>query len=219
MKRISDALNEIVSGNSFLQFGLYNKMLNLSKLAYFIKPLVELRTKKELKQSAILMNLSRMQTRIAKIAPRVDDFEITHMTIRSDLALMTFDRSQDVHKRLNSLYVEIQKQDGYITMNHGIHELTLIIDSEFLPTLEIFITEKPKYINKYISALSVQFDQKFFEIPGLLYSLMQQITLQNLNIIEISSTFTEFSFYLDQKDIPLAFDTIYERFLRKKKDI
>ena len=45
-----------------------------------------------------------------------------------------------------------------------------------------------------------------------LYYILQQTTLQNINIIEISSTFTEIVLYVEEQDTKLTFDTVYESF-------
>jgi len=79
---------------------------------------------------------------------------------------------------------------------------------------EELLTTIPKFKSPNISGVSIKFNEKYSEIPGLLYYIIQQITLQNINIIEISSTFTELIIYVEKKDTRLAFDTIYNRFMK-----
>jgi aspartokinase len=43
--------------------------------------------------------------------------------------------------------------------------------------------------------------------------VLQQVAVQGINVVEIASTATELILYLDQKDVRLAFDTLYQRFM------
>jgi hypothetical protein len=61
MRKISDALEAIVEGNPALAFGLHHRLLNLTKLARFLRPSVEAQTRKGVSDSAVLMSLSRLQ--------------------------------------------------------------------------------------------------------------------------------------------------------------
>ncbi|MCP4606727.1 MAG: hypothetical protein GY847_40500, partial [Proteobacteria bacterium] len=45
--------------------------------------------------------------------------------------------------------------------------------------------------------------------------LIQQVALQNINVIEVASTATEFNVYVRSKDVRLAFDSIYQRFSKR----
>jgi len=56
--------------------------------------------------------------------------------------------------------------------------------------------------------VKVKFDEKFFHEPGLVYLIMQKMMLQNVNIIEFSSTFTELIFFIEKDDLQLVFDTL-----------
>ena len=49
----------------------------------------------------------------------------------------------------------------------------------------------------------------------MLYMLLQRVALQNVNLIEITSTYTEIVFYIDQRDTQTVFDTFFESFLVK----
>ncbi len=43
--------------------------------------------------------------------------------------------------------------------------------------------------------------------------LLQRVALQNVNLIEISSTYTEIVFYVAEKDTRIVFDTLFHSFL------
>ncbi|MEZ5590063.1 MAG: hypothetical protein R3F53_04905 [Gammaproteobacteria bacterium] len=46
----------------------------------------------------------------------------------------------------------------------------------------------------------------------MLYTLLQRVALQNVNLIEISSTYTEIVFFIAEK-IRIVFDTLFQSFV------
>lgn len=215
MLKISDSLKSIVDGNSFIKFGLYNRLLNLSKLAVFIKPLVETRVKKEVSLNALLMGLSRLQNEKMKEVPSIDRFSIIDMTVNSDLCSMSFFANQTALENMNKVHTEIQKRKGYITLNQGTTEISIIVNESMVGTVLKLMKDKPKS-NKYdLASIGLRFDSGYNDTPGFLHYVMQQIALQGISIYEISSTYTELILYIEERNMKLSFDTLYNCFYIK----
>lgn len=213
MKKISDALKEIISNNQFLAYGLSNKLLNLTQLAKYLKPLIETRTKKNLKSaSALLMMLSRLQKEYGKKIKAINKFKINNITAYSGLSIYTYSKNYSFLAQLSKLYAALEHYNSYITLGQGTDEITLIINEAGSNELKKYIKDQPKHFSKNISALSVKFSEKYHHESGLLYYLIQEVALQGINIKEIASTYTEIIFYVDEKDFKLLFDTVYNRF-------
>lgn len=213
MIKISEAIMEIINGNAILQYGFRYELFNLSRLSVFIKPQIQARTKKEVQTSAITMNLSRLQKRLSKYMPRQDEYEIENITTYSNLCIMTFAKTREIHAKINKFYEKIQTNKGYITISEGVNEITIIFENKFAKTTKDIIDEKPKFKKENISAIGIKFNEKYAEIPGLIHFLVQHFMMQNINIVEITSTYTELFFYIDQNDTKLAFNTLYGRFM------
>ena len=81
--------------------------------------------------------------------------------------------------------------------------------------IEKKITENPKFTNHEIASVNVKFDEKYLEVPGMLFLVLQKLTLQNINLIELASTCTEFILYIEEKNVRLAFNTLHQAFRRK----
>jgi aspartokinase len=73
-------------------------------------------------------------------------------------------------------------------------------------------------VNQDIASVGVKFHEKFIEVPGLLYMILQVVTMQHINIVELASTATEVIIYIDQKDIYLAFDAILSKFGKPRQE-
>ncbi len=214
MKKISDTLREIIQKNSLLQFGFSHHLFNLSELARFLQPHIEARSQKEVRVSAITMNLSRLQKKVKKITPDIQKFEIENLMVYSDLSIMTFQKTSKIHTEIQKLYTIVQEKKGFMTLTEGGHEITIILENEFCKIAQNMISESPKQKNHSIASIGIKFSEKYSSVPGFVYSVLQQTTLQGINIVELSSTYTELILYIDTKDVKLAFDTIFECFSR-----
>ncbi len=220
MIKISDAIKDIVHNNDQLLFGFHHQLLNLSQVARFIHPLVEARTQKTVQVSAILMNLSRMHQKLAQHEPPLQQkFYIDKINIHTDLCSFTLVKSSQSHRELNRMYSEIQKRNGFMTITEGINEITAIVESENFGLTTKWMTDPIHLVNQDIASVGVVFHEKFIEVPGLLYMILQTVTMQHINIVELASTATEFIIYIGQKDIYLAFDAILSKFGKQRQAV
>jgi aspartokinase len=208
MLRISDTIKLILNQNPYLQFGFNNNLFNLTQLAKFIKPLVEAKAKKTATASALLMNLSRIHRQQCRKIPPIENFYIDNITVHGNLCTRTYYKNEQIHLQIQKLYNQIQHNKGYITLAEGVSEITVITHQDYLQELDQMIKETPKSDFRDLSAVIVKFHPKFIDRPGMLFFLMQQITMQSINVIEISSTYTELIFYIQSRDTKLAFETI-----------
>lgn len=110
--------------------------------------------------------------------------------------------------QINLAYNAIQKQGEYFVYSESTSEITIFFHKSFAPIVENIVQATPKYQNLAITAVQVKFDEKFFHESGLIYLIMQKMMLQNINIIEFSSTFTELIFFIEKDDLQLVFDTL-----------
>lgn len=206
--KTSDAIEQIVRGNPFLQFGLTHRLYNLSEMAQFIGPVVQVRLEKPIKKTALVMALSRLQRKLQQHLPEADNFEIENLGVQSNLATRTYEKRRKNHEQVNLAYNAVQKQGEYFIYSESTSEITIFFHKKFIPLVENIVADYPKYKNDEVTAVQVKFDEQFFYEPGLMYLIMQKMMLQNINIIELSSTFTELIFFIHQDDLQLVFDTL-----------
>ncbi|CAM2065212.1 hypothetical protein SCOR_07525 [Sulfidibacter corallicola] len=220
MRKISDAIRELVQENEFLSLGFHHDLLNLSQVARYLLPLIEARCHKEVQESAVLMNLSRLKRELSAVTskPR-EHFFIDKVNIHTNLCSFTVNKTRQSHAELNRLYGTIREADGFMTITEGISEITAIIESENLGTAEQLIGEPFKHIHRDLASVGVKFHEKFLEVPGVLYLMLQMVALQGINVIEVSSTATEFIIYIESSTVNLAFESILARFGKKRNGL
>lgn len=214
MKKIGEATHDIVANNPLLHFGFYHRLLNLSQTARFIQPLVEARTKKSVRASAVLMNLSRLQAKL--VAPeRFDDLVIDKISIHSGLCSLTVFKTSRVNEELNRLFTLIRRRGGFITVTESVDEVTAILEDRDFAEATNILSETPRYIYRDIASVGIRLSDENIVTPGVIYRLLQQVSLQGINVMEVASTATEFIIYVNEADVRLAFDSIYHRFSKR----
>lgn len=216
MRRISEAVEEIVESHEALRFGFYHGLLNLTRVARFLKPSIEAQTKKEVTEAAVLMNLSRLQRKLARLPQsRRDQLVLDKVNIQSGLCAATVAKSPTSHRELNRVFNRIQSKSGFITVTEGLREVTVIVEAENLRLVTSALSSPPRILHENLASVSVAFDKRYLKVKGILFQLLEEIALQDINVIEIASTATELSIFLREEDVQLAFDAIFNRFSRR----
>ncbi|HEY4474004.1 MAG TPA: hypothetical protein VI957_02490 [Candidatus Paceibacterota bacterium] len=213
MLSIPKAVQSAIETDGFLHFGLANGVLNLSKTARFMKPLVETRTKKSVSVSAITMALSRLKVGKRLTNARFKAVKLEAIRVIKNLAEITYDKTGENIRALEKAEATLRRDGAFIVATLGTRELTVITEAEQVAVLRRFFPATPKVFVPDIVAVGVEFDEKYVPQVGMFYTLIQQLTFQNINIVEFSSTYTELVFYLHKKDLKLAFDTLYDQFM------
>ena len=220
MRKIPETLREIITSNPTLEFGFAHNLFNLTQLARFLQPLVQARASREVSVSALSMALSRLGTGLPKGArPAIARFKFKNLAITGDLVVLTLPKEADTHKSINQLYSKLAKREGHFTVTEGLSQVTIIIEEKDLDLAQVLLDSpsrggRPQSKPAKAASISVSFDPKYLSTPGFLYVILQQLALQGINILELSSTATELILYVKPSDVTLAFDTLYERFMR-----
>lgn len=213
MIKIPDSIRAIITGNHFLQFGLSYRLFNLTQLAQYLKPLVETRCQKSVQPTAIVTALGRLQKNMMSEAPNEKNFTVDNISVKSGLATKTFFNTPETRTAIHKLAEDMHAQKRFYQYTESTHEISLFFERKTADLVSNKLPFSVKYQNQAIACVGISFSEELFEQPGLLYVLMQRITLQNINLIDISSTFTEFNFFVRDEDVKIVFETLHDCFL------
>ncbi|MEM1093253.1 MAG: hypothetical protein AAGJ10_01500 [Bacteroidota bacterium] len=216
MTTIADALRPILSANDHLRFGLSYRLYNLTQLANYLHPLVEARTQKPVRPSAIVTALSRIQRDLTEQVPDRTRFQIDNVGISSGLTTATFFKEPSVHQQIGRVAEHFRAQGGFFHFTESTYEITVFYDDAFAEHFAERVLATPKYVANHVACVSVRFSERYMDTPGLLFALMQQIHFQRINLIDISSTFTEFNFYVAEDQVRTVFNTLHDSFLSRR---
>lgn len=156
-----------------------------------------------------MMSLRRISEKTIESKNPVKFLE-SDIMIKSDLFEVTILKSDTIIENIKKLYdlMDFSKGD-FITISHGMYEITIISNEKFKEKIKnIFPKEKIIKIIDDLSSLTIKIPTQAVSEVGYFYTFTKALNWENINIVEIVSTFTELTFILDENEIPHAFSTI-----------
>ncbi len=216
MITIPETVENIIKKSPFLVESLSQGIINISALARKIKPQVENEVMKEIQIGAIVMALNRLSQRIqVKTTEGKKLFSSAlDLMVRSNLIEITFVNSEFLLQNQKLLLERLDNRRNYfLTFTQGIFETTIIAGKELKPEI-IALFKDEKIISQFddLSAITVLLPPITALMPGAYDFILKSLAWESINIIEIVSTFNEFTMILKSIESDRAFSIIKRLF-------
>jgi hypothetical protein len=91
-------------------------------------------------------------------------------------------------------------------MTFSTQEITIICSDVLLLKVEKVFKVKPKMKQANLAAIGISFNEEYYNIPNVTFSLIREIALRQINLAETVSSYTEVVFILHQKDLGSALE-------------
>lgn len=211
MISIKDALNEIIQTQPFIEEGLSRGIINYSAFAREVRPQIEKRLYKSTKEGAIVMALKRISEGLNKNRTKqMGKLNLTNLTVRSNLTEFTYLNSESLADKQRELFNKLaEEKDVFCAVSQGIRETTFIASVEVTQLIErIFSSENLVKKIDQISAITIHLPEEVVYIPGIYYQILKLIAWENINIVEVFSTYTELTIIFGNADVDKAFSTL-----------
>ncbi|MDQ3238928.1 MAG: aspartate kinase [bacterium] len=215
MISITQALEGIIKDSVYLEDIIARGLINYSQLARQIKPEVETITKKSVTISAIIMSLNRLSKRLNKDTPTGSIFKSRpNMIIRSNLFEITVENSSNlIKKQRQILDVTSSHKDNFIIITSGVFETTIIANSKLQKDIEIiFNAEQIIAIIPDLASITLMLTDEIVITPGAYATILKTLAWENINIVEIFSTFHELTLIIKNQDTDKAFHALQRMF-------
>lgn len=210
MISISDSLKEIISRYPLIEEGLSRGIINYSAFAREVKPQIEKRLYKTVKESAIVMSLKRISDGLPKKRSIRKSLNLTDLTVKSNLTEYTFTNSGSLADKQRKLFNQMAgKKDVFCAVSQGIRETTFITSAEASLAMEkIFAAETRIAKIAHLSSITIHLPEETVETPGIYYQILKMLAWNKINIVEVISTYTELTIVLNNKDVDRAFSVL-----------
>ncbi len=211
MITVPEVVEKIVVASPLLEEALYEGVINYSALARKIKPEVQKALLKNVQEGAILMALRRLSK---KIKPNASLKKILRsnpdLIVRSNLiefVIANVDFSIEDHKKLLAMAEE--RENTFMTITEGVFETTIVASNDLHKNIKETLS-KDKIINELLglSSITIRLPQENVFIPGLYYFFLKSLAWEGINVIEVVSTYTEFTIILADKEVDRAFSVL-----------
>ncbi len=200
MITISQSVREIISKDPFLYQILSQKIANLHQVAKKIQPQVEKITHKTVKIQSIVMALAREKKNLEE--KNITQFirqNLYHLQIKTPIFEIVLEKNYGNLQKLEKIFV---KKDSLLGVIIGDKEINLVGDEKIIPLVKKNFVAK-KFLSD-LASLSIFFDEKLVQTPGLLSFLTNLFYINNINIIEVISTYTEINIIIHYRDLQKA---------------
>lgn len=207
MITVKQIIEEIIQNNDFVEDGLYNNYLNLTSFWEYIKPIIENKLQKEVSVSSIKMTLSRISKDLQK-QKEIKVIKKSIFFIKKWISILTVSKTKQNLWNIEKIYREnIDFVDNYFSVVNWSKEINIIYSENIENIIwEIF----PNLINKisWLWAIWIYLDDKMLETKWMFYSLTKKLYFNWVNILEITSTYKEIVFFVREKDLKQAIDSL-----------
>jgi len=212
MITIQQATEEAIAHTPFLEEALGKHLINLSALAREIQPVIEKRLYKDVQTGAIVMALQRFsqklpesQTKLLSILRKIND-----ITVRSNIVEFTFTNSPGLTKKQAQLFEALsQKEKSFLTISDGVFESSLFASANLAATIEeLFQGETLRTKVSGLSSITLIIPEEATNVPGVYYSILKTLAWHGINFVEVVSSFTELTIFLENKNVDQAFSAL-----------
>ncbi|MBM4185987.1 MAG: aspartate kinase [Gemmatimonadetes bacterium] len=209
MTRIADVVEREVRRLPFVEAALGDGLFNMSALARQLQPRIRRVIGRPVSDSAIMMALRRLEPRVTRrlVGPRHAAAPVTELTVRSDLMEFAFLSSPTIRTKQGRLLARLGRfQDAFVTFTQGVSQAMLIVNDRFERQVEeCFDGEHRVATVKGLSAIVLRLAPSVVRTPGAYYRILKQLAWDHVNVIDVVSTYTEFTIVIEDRQVDVAF--------------
>ena len=213
MKATHVIVEEIIKKSPFLEEALAEGIINLSSLSRQIKPEIDEQLNKDVQIGAIVMALKRLspkfdpnlKIRVKKVINKLGD-----ITVRSKITYYTFENSETIVDKQAELLKGLKgKKDIFFAFSQGVYETSLILsDSEHNDIDSLFKSEQLVQETAGLSSITIKLPSENADVSGIYYFILKKIAWEGINILDIISTFHEFTIIVNDESVDKAFSIL-----------
>ncbi|MFA6460873.1 MAG: hypothetical protein WCV90_01285 [Candidatus Woesearchaeota archaeon] len=212
MATIAHIVEKLIEQRPFIQEALIRGIINNAALAEELIPSIEKELNQKIKFSAVNLAIRRLSEKLNQniVTQAKFDKESSDITVRSDLAEVTIYISPILQTIIKKIYdVEDLKEGDLLTITKGLHEVMIITSKKKLSRiLRIIPSDLIKKTVTGLSSLTLNLTPESIETMGLFYIATRALNWDNVNIIDVVSTYTEMTFIVREKDTSKAYEAL-----------
>lgn len=206
MITVPQAVEKVVKRSRYLSEALSKNLINISSLARYIEPEIVDMLLKPVSKASLIMAIKRLsvnkpiQQKYKQLLKTSPD-----MTVRSNLVLFYITNSESLSAKLAD--VSLMNKDGnFFNMTQGSSETSCIFSIAIEKKVNS-ILEGEKKLSEFrkLSAITLKLPKEAVTTPGIYYFFLKSLAWEEINLIEIISSYHEMTLIFEDKDINRAF--------------
>jgi len=214
MVTIASAVEHIVASSDFAIEGLQTSCLNLNAYADTIKTQVALLTKKPVQKGSIVVALARLSHTYQTTGPAEVDFQLHNVVSRSGLTEIAFPKTPELQKRMAQILIRRDVQSApFFVSTVGLSETSIITHDGLAQSLREALRDYlPTLYLPDLSSLTMQTSVETIDVPRQSYTVIKQLALRDIPIVEYITSPTELTIILHSRDLKESFVILHDKF-------
>jgi aspartokinase len=213
MVTIAHVVEDEIRKKPFLHEALGKGIINNAALAQELIPKIEATLHKKVKFSAVNMAIRRLSEKVHGTFITKPLFDRnSDLLLQSDLVEITLYKSENVQEYIQKVYAMVDYRKGdFLCITQGVHEVMIITNHRHASQIKKLIPSKfiRASIEK-VSSISVRIPESAVDTVGLFYIVTRALNWEDINVIDIVSTYTEMTFILRDRDVSRAYDVLQD---------
>lgn len=197
MITISNAVKNAIYENPFFYESISQGLSNFSQIAKLIHKDIEQVVQKQVKIQSIIVSLSRLSKSLkSKSFVKTIKANLNDVSIKTPISEFILEKNPENIQKIAKLNKLKEKLLGIII---GETEINIVCSQSYARTIRESLKIKRELPN--LAIITVHFNEKLVHIPGLLYYITGLLFTNNINIVEIISTYTELNILIEPKNL------------------
>lgn len=212
MITIGELVNEYLRNHPFIEQAIEDDLINYSSLARQVRPIFEKKLMKRIEVSAVGMAFRRVARSLQKRKQSYPLIRPEELIVRSGIVEYTFEKSDTISFAVATFLHSTAKEKKYFSVvTEGIFEVAVIMSRQYeYIAKDIFKKEVMTASQEKISAITLRLPTNNVIVPGVYSRFLQKLAWENINIVDVVSTLTEFTILLSEDEVDRAFTLLKE---------
>lgn len=213
MITISEAVKINLSKKPYLEDLVADNLVNIMSLARYIRSDVEKECMKEVTDETIAMAIRRLPKKTDSSSTKQIFRETPDILVRSHLCEFTVKKEgsgSSIEKIIKALSLS---KEHFFTVTQGVFEDTIIVSDayESLVRNVLQLQHILAFFDK-LAAITVRLPPENVDMPGVYYHILKSLAQNNINVMEVVSTYRECTIIVREKDVEEGFRSVKTMF-------
>ena len=221
---VSEIVRRIIDAEPYLRECLAKGVINYSKLAKIIKPLVEHILNSKCSLNTLKMSLIRYAQKTQSKAGIEDKIRRSVMEILAKSSLEVKTGISVITLKINALpsvikiVSELLGTTRFLTIMQGLTTVTMIVDDEHYSLIEKYVNKNDiVYSVRDQAAILIVSPMKIISTPGFIAYITSLLARSNINILQIESCHTDTVIIVSKNDMMKTLQLLAEAIELSKK--
>jgi aspartokinase len=141
-------------------------------------------------------------------------FQLFNLVSRTNLTELTYPKTRQTQTKIAALYALEQVQNAqFFVSTAGLNEISVVTTSDLAATIRDAMQGQSSTLDlSELASLTMQVGIETVDTPRQSYTIIKQLALRDINIVEYITSPSELTIILYERDLKNSFSILYDKF-------